>query len=245
MAIHLLNLQDDEPLLGRSKLLDAVQKTIAYATEHDGIGLTKSQAFNRKFATWAAENFSWPEYSAERLLQIQKTLDEGDVIPVYVMHFLLMHMKLGRHVKGKWKFNKKAIELSKNPARMQFELTVEFLFEFDHCNLQRAPFVAPGNWDIWLNIINIEAHTGVSEGELLRIFYGLELEQAGSREYWNHASFLTWHVLKPLCWLGYLEETEEDQSRPFMDRTQFFKTPLWRKVFQLDTDKELKPVVVQ
>ncbi|MEO0752255.1 MAG: hypothetical protein AAFY25_10655, partial [Pseudomonadota bacterium] len=94
-------LDNSDPLLGSSKLLDAVLKTVGFAQENDGIGLTKGKAFNRKFATWAAENFNWPEYSAESLLRIQKVLNEEDVIPVFVLHELMISMKLGRHVKGK------------------------------------------------------------------------------------------------------------------------------------------------
>ncbi len=172
-------LDDSDPLLGSSKLLDAVRKTVGFAQENDGIGLTKGKAFNRKFATWAAENFNWPEYSADRLLRIQKVLNEEDVIPVLVLHELMISMKLGRHVKGKWQFSKKAEVLVQTPDVPQTALTKGFLFEFDHCRLQRFPFVAPGNWDVWLNVINVEAHGGISEAALLKTFYGVEYSGAG------------------------------------------------------------------
>ena len=231
--------ENSEPLLKNSKLLDAVLKSIVYAQENGGIGLTKGRAFNRKFSTWAAENFNWPEYSAMKLLRIQKVLDEIDVVPVYVLHELLVSMRFGRHVKGVWKFNKEAETLATTPGKLQHELTKGFLFEFDHTKLQRYPFVAPGNWDIWLNIINIEAHGGVSEASLLKTFYGVECVSAGDREFWNYASFLSWHVLKPLSWLGYLEETELDGPLSPMDRTIWSKTALWQRTFSLDTDEEL------
>lgn len=75
MAIELRSLDDADPLLGGYKLLDAVQKSVRFAQENDGIGLTKSKAFNRKFATWAADNFNWPEYSSDKLLRIQKSAE--------------------------------------------------------------------------------------------------------------------------------------------------------------------------
>ena len=244
MAIEVRILDDADPLLGSSKLLDAVQKSVAYAQENDGIGLTKSKAFNRKFATWAAENFNWPEYSASELLAIQKVLNEEDVMPVLVLHELLISMKLGRHVKDKWRFSKKANALVMTPGALQAELTKGFLFEFDHTRLQRSPFIAPGNWDIWLNVINVEAHGGVSEAALLKTFYGVECVAAGDRDFWDHASFLTWHVLKPLSWLGYLEGTEQDGRFSPLGRGIFAKTPLWQRTFQLDTDDELRPHLV-
>lgn len=244
MTIEVRILDDTDEALAHSKLLDAVQKTIAYAGQHGGIGLTKSKAFNRRFATWAAVNFLWPEYSADQLLRIQKVLNEEDVIPVYVLHELFVSMKLGRHVKGFWQFNKRARDLAASPAALQQELTKGFLFEFDHTVLQRSAFVAPGNWDIWLNVINVEAHGGVSEADLLKTLYGVECVAAGSREYWNHASFLLWHVLRPLSWLGYLEETKVDRVPGHLGQNIYTKTPLWQRTFRLDTDQELKPHVI-
>jgi hypothetical protein len=234
--VDIRTLDDFDPLLSNSKLLDAVQKAVCFSQENGGIGLTKGNAFNRKFATWAAENFNWPDYSAEKLLRIQKVLNEEDVIPVLVLHELMISMKLGRHVKGKWRFSRKAEALAQTPGALQAALTKGFLFNFDHTRLQRFPFVAPGNWDIWLNVINIEAHEGVSEAELLKIFYGVECAGAGNREFWDHASFLNWHVLKPLSWLGYLEATELDGKYSRSDRTIFKKTALWQRTFRLETD---------
>lgn len=166
-------LDDSAPLLGSSKLLDSVCKTVGFAQENDGVGLTTGKAFNRRFATWAAENFNWPEYSAERLLRIQKVLNEEDVIPVHVLRELMISMMLGRHVKGKWQFSKKAEALVQTPGALQTALTKGFLFEFGHCRLQRFPFVAPVNRDVWLNFINVEAHGGVSEAALLKPFMAL------------------------------------------------------------------------
>lgn len=153
-------------------------------------------------------------------------------------------MKLGRHVKGKWRFNKKAEDLVQTPGVLQAALTKGFLFDFDHSRLQRFPFVAPGNWDIWLNVINVEAHDGVSEAELLKTFYGVEYSGAGDRGYWDHVSFLMWHVLKPLSWLGYLEACEFDGGHSPSKRTIYTKIALWQRTFRLDTDVELRPVIV-
>ena len=100
-------MESDDPDLENSRLLDAVYKTMHFASANGGIGLTQSKAFNRKFCHWAAENFNWKEHSAEELLSIQKVLNEQDVIPVMVLHELFVDMKLGRHIKGKFQFSKK------------------------------------------------------------------------------------------------------------------------------------------
>ena len=48
------------------------------------------------------ENSPWPDYKAEDLLRLNKVLNEWDVAPAMVVHDLLIVMKLGRHVKGKF-----------------------------------------------------------------------------------------------------------------------------------------------
>ena len=51
-------------------------KVLTRASEDGGIMLTKSGAFYRKFVTWAAEDFRWPDYEAERLYVVNKVLNE-------------------------------------------------------------------------------------------------------------------------------------------------------------------------
>ena len=84
--IKLKSIADDDPLLDQSKLLYALEQTIRHAEENGGIGLTQTELFNRKFAHWGAQNFNWPTYSEEKLLRIQKVLNEWDVPPVMVVH---------------------------------------------------------------------------------------------------------------------------------------------------------------
>ena len=155
--IKLLPISSNEPALNASKLLDAFYKTLAYAEEHDGIGLTQSKAFNRKFCHWAADNFNWPEYSTDELLRIQKVLNEEDVPPVMILHDVLSFMTLGRHVKNKFQVTKKTREQAFDRGKIFAQLAENYLFRYNHGRLRRYEFSAPGNWDIWLNVINVEA----------------------------------------------------------------------------------------
>lgn len=242
-SIKIQPIESGDPDLEKSKLLDAVYKTMHYAKEHGGIGLTQSKAFNRKFSHWAAENFNWEEYSAEELLSIQKVLNEQDVAPVMVLHQLFADMKLGRHIKGKFQISKKALALSDNRGTFFVELANFYLFEFDHSNFQRWPFIAPGNWDIFLNVINVEAHGGASEAHLLEVLFGYSPKDTGADDYWHYLSFLHWYILTPLYWIGFLDKIVVGEH--ILDREYFYaKTPLWRKCLRLDTDKNLKPVVL-
>jgi len=242
-SIKIQLIESGDPDLKNSKLLDAVYKTIAYANEHGGIGLTQSKAFNRKFCHWAAENFNWEEYSADKLLSIQKVLNEQDVIPVMVLHELFVEMKLGRHIKGKFQFSKKALSLAEHRGEFFEIITNFYLFDFDHSYFQRRPFIAPGNWDVFLNVINVEAHGGASEAHLLEVFFGYGPDNNRVEDYWNYLSFLHWHVLVPLYWIGFLDKIEAGDG--FLEREIFYvKTPLWQKCLRLETDKDLKPILV-
>ena len=242
-SIIIQPLKPDDTDLEKSKLLDAVYKTMHYAKENGGIGLTQSKAFNRRFSHWAAENFNWEEYSAKRLLSIQRVLNEQDVMPVMLLHELFVDMKLGRHIKGKFQFSKKAFALAENRGSFFTKLANFYLFEFDHSNFQRRPFTAPGNWDVYLNVINVEAHGGASEVHLLEVFFGFNPKDTGAEDYWHYLSFLHWHVLTPLYWIGFLDKIVVGDH--FLEREVFYvKTPLWRKCLKLDTDKNLKPILL-
>lgn len=69
-----------------SRLCFAAMTTLRHMGEQGGIVLTKSGAFNRKFVTWAVDQFNWPGYTAEELYTINKVLNEDDVPPLYCLH---------------------------------------------------------------------------------------------------------------------------------------------------------------
>ncbi len=53
-----LKLHANVDVLEHSPLLRGLVLTLRYAEEHGGIGLTKSDAMNRKFVHWAAAAFN-------------------------------------------------------------------------------------------------------------------------------------------------------------------------------------------
>ncbi len=236
--IELNYVAHDDPLLKQSKLFHALEQTIAYAEDHQGIGLTQTKSFNRKFALWAAENFNWPDYSAEKLLMVQKVLNEEDVPPVMVIHDVLSIAKWGRHTKGKFQLSKSLRSLSEHRGKLFVKFSEQYLFRYNHGRLSRIDFTAPGNWDIFLNIINVEAEQGLTEAHLTKTLYGLEPpSDTFDRVYRNHQWFLVSNVLRPLTWIGFLEETRASDDR-LADRI-YRKTPLWSKCLTLDTDRYL------
>lgn len=125
--IKLRHIADDDPILDQSRLLQAVELAFVYADTNGGIGLTQTKAFNRKFAHWMAENSPWPDYKAEELLRLNKVLNEWDVAPAMVVHDLMIVMKLGRHVKGKFQVSKKARALASNRGAFFADLAETYL----------------------------------------------------------------------------------------------------------------------
>jgi hypothetical protein len=236
--IKLNPLADNDPLLDQSKLLHALEQTIRYAESNDGIGLTQTKLFNRKFAHWGAQNFNWPDYSEEKLLRVQKVLNEEDVPPVMVIHDVMSIANWGRHVKGKFLLSKLVKNLSVHRGHLFEALVQQYLFGYNHGRLSRIDFSAPGNWDIFLNIINVEAQQGLTEAHLVKTLYGLEQPaDPFEREYRNHQWFLVSEVLRPLVWIGFLDETRVSDDH-LADRI-YWKTPLWPKCLRLDTDHYL------
>ncbi|WP_425466266.1 hypothetical protein [Ostreiculturibacter nitratireducens] len=230
------DLSDDCPDLSYSPLLRAARLTLKYAQDHGAIGLTKTGAFKRVFVHWAAKHFDWPGMSKDQLLELNKVLNEYDFLPLELLHFVLVKMKLARHYKGEFCITKRGAELLKSPAALFSELIPFFLFDLDHASYSRTQERPVGNWNVWLNVLNVEADQGTSAAALYDVLYGpMPEESAGWREFGTFRSC----VLVPLCWAGLLAEVAEPRQR--LTNRQYFKTPLWRSALQLDTDNELRP----
>ena len=238
MGFSFRHLPAEHPALDESKLLDAFCKTIDYAGDNCGIGLTKTNAFNRKFCHWAASNFNWPEYSADELYRLNKVLNEEDVPPVDAIHEAAVFMKLGRHIRGQWQFNKTAKLLRTDRGKFLRELFRIWVLQFPHYAMTRMAEPCPGNWDIFINIIDVEADRGLVDDDLLRILYGYEIEGAGSNEYWKHSSFVSNCILKPFAWLGLLEKS----NGPERFQATYRKTSLWAAALTTDRDLMAMPV---
>ncbi len=228
-------LSDDDPLLLSSPLMRGVLKTAEYIEAHGGIGLTKSGAFNRKFVHWAAAAFDWPGYSEEELFSINKVLNEWDFPPVSDIHALLQEFKLARRFKGKFILTKAGKELVAHPGRLFPVLASNYLFRLDHGAHLRAEDGILESWDIFLNVINVEANHGTSQPALRKALYGDPEPSAYGFDPIASTLYIT--VLRSLCWVGLLHEEEGDAG--LSDR-RFIKTELWRRVLRLETDRYLK-----
>ncbi|WP_375568322.1 hypothetical protein ABWH93_12150 [Seohaeicola saemankumensis] len=239
--IEFRQLHDDHHDLAHSPMLCAALLTLQYAHEHGSIGLTKTKAFKRVFVHWAVEHFDWPGKSAEEMFRYNKVINEYEFPPLEVLHYLLISLRLGRHYKGEFRLTKRGAELSQSPGRLFAELIPHFVLRIDHASYARFDDRPFGKWDVWMNVINVEADHGTTEAALFEAFYGepKDWHTAG----WREMAAFSCCVLLPLEWAGLLVETRELSPGKLV--CHVFKTPLWRSVLKLDTDAMLKPILVQ
>ena len=239
--IEFRTLADDHPDLALSPLLRGALLTLQYAQEHGSIGLTKTKAFKRVFVHWAVENFDWPGKSSEEMFRYNKVINEYEFPPVEVLHFLLISLRLARHIKDEFRLTKRGKELAQAPGQLFAELIPYFVLQIDHTSYARFDERPVGKWDVWMNVINVEADHGTTEAALFETFYGepQDWHTAG----WREMAAFSSCVLRPLEWSGLLMETRKDDGGKHV--CHVFKAPLWRSAIKLDTDDMLRPMSLQ
>lgn len=231
--IEFRQIDDANPALAHSPMVRALDKTFAYITEHGGIGLTPSKAFKRVFVRWAAREFDWPGYTEVDLFAVNKVLNEIDFGPLMDLHDVMIALKIGRHYKGQFKLTKAGQELVGHPGRAFGIVTPFYLFEINHARFSRfddEPVL--GNWDVFLNVLNVETEDGATGADLRKVLFG---EPDPDDRFDQALSNLYIQVLRPLCWTGLLEENRAKGLLRTREST-FTKTPLWRAALRLETD---------
>ena len=230
--IKFRQINDNNPALACSPMVRALEKTFAYIAEHGSIELTPSKAFKRKFVHWAAREFDWPGYTEADLFAINKVLNEIDFRPLMDLHDLMIALKIGRHYKGAFKLTKQGQSLVDKPGQIFGIVTPFYLFEVDHMRFSQINTEpVPGNWDVFLNVLNVEAENGATGARIRRVLFG---EPASSTNIYMMNYFYV-QVLRPLCRTGLLDQ-QAGTDRFSMEDEKFTKTPLWKAALELGTD---------
>jgi len=229
MLLRMRPVRNDEPTLAGSPMISAAQKLLAYLREHEAIGLTPSKALQRKFVHWAAHEFDWPGWREEKLFLVNKVLNESDFAPLEALHFVLLQLKLIRHHKLTCRLTKAGRDAADKPGDL-FNLIAPFwLFAVDHAAWSRIPDRPLGNWDIFIGVLNREAASGVTGLDLRKALYGPAL----SDQHYDRLLGNLWsQVLRPLCWLGLLVESESDTQWRLEERV-YRTSVLWSRVFHI------------
>ena len=237
--IRFESISDDDPVLAYSPMVRGAVKILDYVAEQGPIGLTPSASFKRYFVTWAAKEFAWPGWTEEDLFRRNKVLNEYDLLPLVVLHELLIHLKIGRHYKKAFRTTKAGQSFIGKPGKLFGILTPFYLFEVNHSYHARIDDELLGNWDVFLNVLNVEAEDGISIDEYAQILYGPRSEDKGKVNLVSHILYS--HILRPLCWTGLLSEHKSGHG--YLRDRIYLKTPLWKAALKLETDPMVSKAV--
>lgn len=202
-------------------------KVLHRANETGGIGLTKSGALYRKFVTWAAEDFRWPDYEPEKLYVANKVLNEPDFPPLAIMHELLVGTRLIRHYRGRAVTTKAGKTILGDYGALQAELFEAFFLALDHGAYERFP-IEYDDADIphYLGVVHNRLDGWVTLGELAGWCLPLDLITSYRFSPVIDASFhLYSRLIRPLRWLGMIEE-EAAEMHVATEARRYRKTPL-------------------
>lgn len=231
--LELSPVRNDEPALLAAPMIAAAGKILSYLIDNGAIGLTKSKAFQRKFVHWAAAEFDWPGMEAEQLFKVNKVLNEYDFPPLEALHFVLLSLKLVRHYKLECRLTRLGRELAHRPGDLFNMIAPFYLFEIDHAVSSRMPEPLLGNWHVVLGVLNAEGAVGVKCVQLREILYG----PPDADDTYDLVSGMLWgQVLRPLCWLGLLEEISKGERQRISDG-MYTTTALWSCAFKFPHDQ--------
>ena len=215
-----------------SPILRGAIRTLNYLVENGPIGLTPTKALKRYFVEWAAEVFEWPGFEPADLYAVNKVLNEQDFPPLVMLHDLLLNTRLARHHKGHLTVTRLGRALLREPTRLWSLLLNELLFHTDHGRYMREPYRFDGDWEMILDIINLEAHLGASEDQICAALININEEEI--RRDYVLSSIIYMYVLRPLTWSGLLSEVASGSglAREYI----YLKTPLWAAALDLPSD---------
>lgn len=167
-----------------------------------------------------------------------KVLNEYDFPPLELLHFVLLGTKIGRHYKGAFHLTAKGKKLKNEPGKLWENLADFLIFRVDHAHSTHSGERPLGNWDIFFNVINVEAQQGISTKGICKSLYGEPEANSGYNSQYYDFYFT---VLQPLSWAGLL--TEIGEKRLHLPDRFFVKSPLWQATIKLDTDDFLTEII--
>ncbi len=202
---------------------------LAYAREHDGIGLTKSGALNREFLAWAVEAFDWPGYESVEVYAVNKVVDEIDYLPGWYLHEVMKRRKLMRKHKDRLLLSPAGRDALDRPGLVQAELFPE-TFKGRYLPSLDAAFM--GDFDLYFGLLLWQVHS-VTEGwaSAREIFQASVIPDDAIHEMdgYPDAPIHGFHlrVLRFLTWFGLLEPAATDSRRFDADGYRYRATPLF------------------
>lgn len=214
--------------LSGSPLTINAMKVLTYIQDHDGIILTKSGAFCRRFVTWAAEDFRWPGYEAEELFRFNKVLNELDFMPLAILRELLITARLIRRYEGKALLSSGGKRIAGDHGALQAELFDAYFTTFDPSAFERFPIEYDEADAVhFLGVVRSRLGDWTPLTELAG--WCLPLDFIAHYRYSpveDASYYLLSRLVRPLTWLGMMERhPDAERYCGYLD-LRYRKTPL-------------------
>ena len=234
----LLNDALSESDLAGSPMTINGMKPLQLAGDSGGIDLTKSGFFNRKCVVWAAEEFQWPGYEPVQLYRLNKVLDEQDFWPLSVMHDLMMLGKLMSHRKDKVVLTSAGKALLENFGKLQALLFETYFTRYDFRANERFPNnIEHDDYRHFFGVTANRLADWVTLVEFAHMCLPVPLIQGHlGRPEFEACLHVSGNLVRPLCWLGLMEEAEAPRRTPIEQR-RIRKTALFDRFLQFRGSK--------
>ena len=228
-----MKISDDDPVLDGSPLVRALDfLNMKFQADPKGIPLTKSTALQRTIVAEAIAEIQWPDWTEQEVyhgFMPIKVADEQHFEPLFIVHNLLLNMRVVRNYKGRLLLTRKGTAAFASRFNSFNVLAQELLLRAPYFFISRQRNGFVGNWDIWLNVLDVETDAGASCQKITEIFYG---PASVDTVFDARPGGIYDGVLKPLVWCGLLTENM-DFGRKLSERV-YTKTPLWNRYLKLD-----------
>ncbi|MND75391.1 hypothetical protein D3C80_670060 [compost metagenome] len=228
------------PDLSEQDLVDSTlaingMRLLRYAEQSGGIPLTQSlAAFHRKCVEWAAHEFRWPGFEPEVLYSVNKVLNEPDFPPLSILHEALQDLRLIRHYKGKAILTKAGRSVIGDHGALQASLTEWILAAPLQDSL--SPEAAALFWDLrhMLGVVSNRMGDWVTLGTFTEWALPVELFPGRGPFGPRHEAsfFISYNFIRPLTWLGLLENSPHNTAGTAVTDRRFRKTEIFDKAIK-------------
>ena len=234
----LLNDAVSEQELAGSPMTINGMKLLQLASETGGIDLTKSGFFNRKCVVWAAEEFQWPEFEPAQLYRLNKVLNEQDFWPLSVMHDLMVLGRLMRHRKDKATLTPSAKAMLRDFGKLQALLFETYFTSYDFGANQRFPsYIEQYDFRHSFGVVANRLGHWVTLSEFAHMCLPVPLIPSTlGRPEFEACLHVSGNLVRPLCWLGLMEEADAPRQTPIEQR-RIRKTVLFDWFLQFSGSK--------
>lgn len=206
----------------------------------NGVRLTTTGNFIRRFVEPMVQEFRWPGYEPEDVWRFSKVLNEPDFLPLHFLHALIDVAGLGRKYKGRFRLTRSGRALSAPEAAGELN-AVLFNATCNRYNLAYLDFQPvtesfQPQIGLTLFLMSKIAERPRSPDELLA---GATLPIDRPRSdfpYFNPGAVFRARVLRYLEWFGLLEAVPRAANDQPYQQELYRKTPLFDRFLSFDVE---------